>query len=264
MKPDYKNWVPKSMVYGLSGGTLAAFVAFLLLGATGAVLQGTPRLLCGILLGIGTLVLLFFAVWMGALHRTFDYNGKRKLAKTIIDGTAKNVTIPEGGIGLDVGCGSGALTIASAKRNPKATMVGCDIWSGAYKAVFTKKRCEDNAKAESVSNVRFEEGNAVHLPFADESFDAVTSNYVYHNIAGHDKQKLLLETLRVLKKGGTFAIHDLMSPARYGDMDAFVKNLKAEGYEEVHTIDTTDGTFMGKKEASWLGLAGSTLLVGKK
>ena len=264
MKPDYKNWVPKSMVYGLSGGTIAVFILFLLFGASGTILHGTPRLVCGILFGIGTLVLLFFAVWMGALHITFDYNGKRKLAKTIIEGTAKYVQIPDGGTGLDVGCGSGALTIACAKRNPKATMVGCDIWSGAYKAVFTKKRCEDNAQAEGVSNVRFEEGNAIHLPFADESFDAVTSNYVYHNIAGHDKQKLLLETLRVLKKGGSFAIHDLMSPARYGDMDAFVKRLKAEGYEEVRLMDTTDGTFMGSKEASWLGLSGSTLLTGKK
>ena len=264
MKPDYKNWVPKSMVYGFAVGTVIAFAAFLLLGVTGAILQGIPRLICGIVFGIGTLVLLFFAVWMGSLHRTFDYNGKRKLAGTIIDGTAKYVTIPEGGTGLDVGCGSGALAIACAKRNPKAAMVGCDIWSGAYKTVFTKKRCEDNAKAEGVSNTRFEEGNAIHLPFEDESFDAVTSNYVYHNIAGHDKQELLLETLRVLKKGGIFAIHDLMSPARYGDMDVFVKKLKAEGYEDVRLIDTTDGTFMSHKEAAWLGLAGSTLLVGKK
>ena len=238
MKPDYKNWVPKGMVYGLAGGTIAAFAAFLLLGATGTIFHGTPRLVCGIIFGIGTLVLLFFTVWMGALHRTFDYNGKRKLAKTIIDGTAAYVTLPEGGVGLDVGCGSGALTIACAKRNPKATMVGCDIWSGAYKAVFSKKRCEDNAKAEGVHNVR--------------------------NISGHDKQKLLLETLRVLKKGGTFAIHDLMSPARYGDLDAFVQNLRAQGYEDVRLLDTTDGTFLGKKEASLLGLAGSTLLVGKK
>ncbi|MBQ6197070.1 MAG: class I SAM-dependent methyltransferase [Lachnospiraceae bacterium] len=264
MIPDYKNWVPKSMVYGLAGGTIIAFAAFLLLGATDTILHGTPRLICGIVFGIGALVLLFFTVWMTALHRTFDYNGKRKLAKTIIEGTAEYVTIPDGGTGLDVGCGSGALTIACAKRNPKATMVGCDIWSGAYKSVFTKKRCEDNAKAEGVSNVRFEEGNAIRLPFEDESFDAVTSNYVYHNISGHDKQKLLLETLRVLKKGGTFAIHDLMSPARYGDMDGFVKKLKAEAYEEVCLIDTTDGSFMGKKEAALLGLGGSALLTGKK
>ncbi len=264
MRPDYRNWVPKSMVYGLAGAALAAFVLFLLFGATGAVLHGTLRLVCGIVFGAGTLLLAFLAAWMGALHRAFDYNGKRKLAKTIIDGTARYVDLPEGGAGLDVGCGSGALTIACAKRNPQASMTGCDIWSGASRGSFTKKRCEDNAAAEGVANVRFEEGNAVRLPFEDGSFDAVTSNYVYHNISGCDRQQLLLETLRVLRKGGTFAIHDLMGPKRYGDMEAFVRRLREEGYEEVRLIDTTDGTFMGRKEASRLGLAGSALLVGRK
>ena len=47
-------------------------------------------------------------------------------------------------------------------------------------------------------------------------------------------------------------------------MEAFVKRLKAEGYEDVRLIDTADGTFMGIREAAWLGLAGSTLLIGKK
>ena len=47
-------------------------------------------------------------------------------------------------------------------------------------------------------------------------------------------------------------------------MDAFVRKLRSEVYEEVRLIDTADGTFMGKKEASWLGLAGSALLIGKK
>ncbi len=264
MKADYKNWVPKGMVNGLIAGTVIALVLFVLFGATDWILHGTARIICAVVLGIGTLVLLCFAVWMGALYRTFDYNGKRKLSKTIIDGTAAHVSIPDGGVGLDVGCGSGALTIACAKRNPGAQMVGCDIWSGAYKSSFTKQRCEDNAKAEGVGNARFEEGNAVALPFPDGSFDAVCSNYVYHNIAGQDKQALLLETLRVLKPGGTFAIHDLMSAARYGDMDAFVRSLRAKGYADVRLIDTTDGTFMGRKEAAWLGLGGSTLLVGRK
>ena len=264
MRPDYKNWVPKSMVIGLAAASCAAIILFILFGTLDLILHGTARLICAVVFGIAVLVLLWFAVWMYILHKTFDYNGKRKLSKTIVEGTADYVHIPDGGIGLDVGCGSGALTIACAKRNPNAVMVGCDIWSGAYKAVFTKELCEKNAAAEGVSNVRFEEGNAVKLPFPDGSFDAVTSNYVYHNITGKDKQKLLLETLRVLKKGGTFAIHDLMSKARYGDMDAFVRRLKEEGYEEVQLIDTTDGRFMSKKEAVWLGLGGSTLLVGRK
>ena len=263
-KPDYKNWVPKSMVIGLGAATAASASLSVLFGSTESILKGRPRQIAAAAFGAATPVLLFYTGWMGALHRTFDYNGKRKLAKTIIDGTADFVTLPDGGTGLDVGCGSGALTIACARRNPKAIMVGCDIWSGAYKTVFTKKRCVDNARAEGVANIRFEEGNAIRLPYADGSFDCVTSNYVYHNIAGHDKQELLLETLRVLKKGGTFAVHDLMSKAKYGDMDEFVRRLKNEGYESVRLIDTTDGSFMERKEARWLGLGGSTLLVGRK
>ena len=124
--------------------------------------------------------------------------------------------------------------------------------------------CEKNAAAEGVKNALFRRGNAVKLDFPDESFDAVTSNYVYHNITGEDKQALLLETLRVLKKGGTFAIHDLMSERRYGDMQAFVQKLREMGYERVELIDTTTGKFMTPKEAKRLMLHGSTLLVGRK
>ena len=86
-----------------------------------------------------------------------------------------------------------------------------------------------------------------------------------HNLrTPEDKQALLLETLRVLKKGGTFAIHDLMSSGRYGDMLAFAQKLRDMGYERVELIDTTDGSFMTPKEAKRLMLRGSTLLVGRK
>ena len=122
----------------------------------------------------------------------------------------------------------------------------------------------DKVDIEGVKNASFRRGNAVKLDFPDESFDAVTSNYVYHNIAGKDKQALLLETLRVLKKGGTYAIHDLMSPGRYGDMQAFVQKLRDMGYERVELMDTADGSFMTSKEAGHLMLHGSTLLVGRK
>ena len=264
MKPNYQNWVPKKMVTGFFVGAGAAMLLFVLFGLTSLILHGTARVVCAIVLGLLTLVLLAAAVWMLLLHRTFDYNGKRQLSRTIVEGVAKYVDLPEGGIGLDVGCGSGALTIACAKRNPKAQMIGCDIWSGAYKSVFTKELCEKNAKAEGTPNARFERGDATKLPFADGVFDAVTSNYVYHNIPLADRQSLLLETLRTLKKGGCFAIHDIMSERRYGDMEAFAEKLRGMGYEEIRLIDTADGTFLGKIEAAWLDLAGSTLLVGRK
>ncbi len=86
-------------------------------------------------------------------------------------------------MGLDIGCGSGALTIACAKRNPQGKMVGIDRWGKEY-ASFSLLLCEKNAAAEGVKNASFWRGNAVKLDFPDESFDAVTSNYVYHNITG--------------------------------------------------------------------------------
>jgi hypothetical protein len=73
-----------------------------------------------------------------------------------------------------------------------------------------------------------------------------------------------METLRVLKKGGTFALHDIFSKSKYGDMQAFVKKLQDMGFEKVELIDTTDGMFMTKKEAGWMALSGSALLVGRK
>ena len=102
------------------------------------------------------------------------------------------------------------------------------------------------------------------LDFPDESFDAVTSNYVYHNIPSRDRQAILMETLRVLKKGGTFAIHDLFSQRMYGDMQSFVKKLKDLGYEKVELISTDSGKFMSAWEAKWMGLGGSAILTGKK
>ena len=201
-------------------------------------------------------------VWSIFLYRAFSYDGRRQMSRQIIEGIAETVKLPDGGFGLDVGCGSGALAIACAKRNPRASFLGIDRWGKEY-ASFSQPLCERNAKAEGVKNVSFERGDATGLDFPDGYFDAVTSNYVYHNIPG-DRQEYLLETLRTLKKGGTFALHDIFSKAKYGDMQAFVRKLKDMGYADVRLIDTTDGKFMSKREATWMGLAGSALLVGTK
>ena len=47
-------------------------------------------------------------------------------------------------------------------------------------------------------------------------------------------------------------------------MNAFVKKLKEMGYEKVSLIDTTDGKWIRKSEAGWMGLSGSALLAGIK
>ena len=241
--------------------TAVFLILFIVFGLTGIV-SGTLKTVLFIVFLVGTIIFLALSVWMIFLYRTFSYDGKRQMSRQIIEGIAEHVKLPAGGKGLDVGCGSGALAIACAKRNPEASFIGIDRWGKEY-ASYNKPLCESNAKAEGVCNVSFEKGDATHLDFPDESFDAVVSNYVYHNIPG-DRQAYLLETLRVLKKGGTFTIHDMFSKSRYGDMQAFVRKLKSMGYEDARLIDTTDGTFMTKGEAGCMDLSGSALLIGRK
>ena len=261
MKPDYKNWMPKGMVLSGLAATAVFLILFIVFGLTGLV-SGKLKTVLFIVILAGTIIGLGVSVWMILLYRAFSYHGKRQMSRQIIEGIAGYVKLPDGGKGLDVGCGSGALAIACAKRNPAAAFIGIDRWGKEY-ASFNKPLCESNAIAEGVSNVGFERGDATQLDFPDESFDAVVSNFVYHNIPG-DRQAYLLETLRVLKKGGMFAIHDIFSKSRYGDMQAFVKKLKDMGYADVRLIDTTDGMFMTRKEAGWMELSGSALLIGRK
>ena len=259
MKPDYKNWMPKGMVH-------AFLFAFLGCGVAAAAFQllpaGTLRTVLTIAFGVIAVVFCGLTLWAVQMYRAFDYNGRRQMSRQIIEGTAACVKLPEGGKCLDVGCGSGALGIAVGKRNPGAEIIGIDRWGKEY-ASFSKELCERNARAEGVTRITFRQGDATRLDFPDETFDVVVSNYVYHNIPG-DRQKYLLETLRTLKKGGTFAIHDIFSRAKYGDMQAFVRKLRDMGYEKVELTDTTDGRFMRKTEAAWMGLSGSALLTGRK
>ncbi len=263
MKPNYKNWVPKSLIAGMAAATALSLTALIVLCCGGLAVSRAVRIILSAVFAVAAVGCGKTLQWSITAYRAFSYDGKRQLSRKITQGTAEYITLPDGGIGLDIGCGSGALTIATAKRNPQGRMVGVDRWGKDY-AEFSLPLCRSNAKAEGVSNTEFQKADATKLPFADESFDAVTSNYVYHNISGADKQQLLLETLRTLKKGGTFAIHDLMSQHRYGDMEAFCRKLREMGYAEVRMIDTTDGMFMTKKESKRLMLQGSTLLVGRK
>ena len=233
MKANYKNWMPKGMIKGALISTVVLCALTCIVGI------GT---IIGKILLVLTVLSAFMTIWMFLMYRAFSYNGKRQMSKQIIEGVSSYVKIPDGGVGLDVGCGSAALAIACAKKN----------------------LCESNADAEGVSNTTFQQGDAVKLDFDDETFDAVTSNYVYHNVPSKNRQAILLETLRTLKKGGTFAIHDIMSKGKYGDMESFANKLKDMGYEQVRLVDTTNGMFMSKWEASWMGLSGSTLLIGKK
>lgn len=257
---DYKNWLPEWLCpMGVAGcGVCAAALASALKKQRK---QGVGKR-CSIVAGVAMLVMTALTTWAALLTHAFSYRNEKGVAQRILNGVSAQVKLPDGGCGLDVGCGSGALTIACAKRNPQARMVGVDLWGKNY--AYSREVCENNARLEGVDNVAFRAGDARQLDFPDESFDAVTSNFVYHNIPAADHQTLLLETLRVLKKGGVFVIHDIMPRSKYGDMEAFAAQLRALGYEEVQLIETTNGLFTSRGKAMLMRMNGAKLLIGKK
>ena len=196
------------------------------------------------------------------MYKALNYDNEESLSWKIIKFVSTFVNVEPNQKILDIGCGSGALSILCAKRNIEATVLGVDRWGIEYND-FSKKICENNAWEENVQNISFVRGDAKNLNFEKESFDCITSNYVIHNIPG-DRQELLLNIFALLKKGGTFAIHDLFSKERYGDLAVLINKLKKLGYEKVELIDTTQGNPMTRKEAKKNMLIGSRLLYGKK
>ena len=145
MKPDYKNWVPRGLLFLLGGMAIVCLAVCAVFGMAGVATEGGLRIALGVLFGAAFLL---FAVLTGIfanMYCAFSYDGKRKISKRVIEGIAKYVTLLDGGRGLDVGCGSGA-------RNPRAQMVGIDRWGKEY-ASFNLPLCERNAEAEGVQNV---------------------------------------------------------------------------------------------------------------
>ncbi len=99
---------------------------------------------------------------------------------------------------LDIATGTGntALTFAPFV----AHVTGVDL------AVKMLESARARALEESVSNATFLEGSAEKLPFADASFDLVTSRHAPHHF--RDAQQFLREVARVLKPNGRFVMAD--------------------------------------------------------
>ena len=96
---------------------------------------------------------------------------------------------------LDVATGSGNAALAAARR-------GCDVVGVDYVPELLD-RARRRAEAEGLS-VEFQEGDAEALPFADESFDVVSS--VFGSMFAPDQEKTALELARVARSGGRIGI----------------------------------------------------------
>ncbi len=143
------------------------------------------------------------------------------------------------GKALDIGTGAGALAIELAKKFPKSTIWGIDYWGKLWN--YSKVKCEENAKIEGVANqVVFQKATASNLPFKDGEFDAIVSNFVYHEVRDiKDKKKLISESFRVLKKGGAFSLQDtLKNEKKFGNIEELIKNIKERGIQQIKFIET--------------------------
>lgn len=119
---------------------------------------------------------------------------------------------------LDVACGAGYLAAASAARGALAT--GVDF-SMAQVALARQQ----------YSSLRFEQGDALSLPFADQSFDAVVCGFGMCHVA--DPQVALAEAFRVLKPGGRFAFSVWAGPQRALAFGALYGAIQAHGVADV-------------------------------
>jgi demethylmenaquinone methyltransferase / 2-methoxy-6-polyprenyl-1,4-benzoquinol methylase len=119
---------------------------------------------------------------------------------------------------LDLCCGTGDLAFALAHAG-KARIIGVDfahtmLVRAKEKSASLASGGDDQARAP----IPFFEADALRLPFANASFDLVTTAFGFRNLANYEAG--LREIQRVLKPGGTVAILEFTEPpdGLFGDL----------------------------------------------
>jgi demethylmenaquinone methyltransferase/2-methoxy-6-polyprenyl-1,4-benzoquinol methylase len=113
-------------------------------------------------------------------------------------------------IALDLCCGTGDLAFSLA-RSGKASIVGADFAHTMLVRAKEKNASQTAATpGQTAPPVPFLEADAMRLPFADASFDLVTTAFGFRNLSNYEAG--LREIQRVLKPGGTIAILEFTEP----------------------------------------------------
>jgi demethylmenaquinone methyltransferase/2-methoxy-6-polyprenyl-1,4-benzoquinol methylase len=110
---------------------------------------------------------------------------------------------------LDLCCGTGDLAITLALRY-KTRMIGADFAHPMLLRAQEKSASLHSKTLAQLRPIKFIEADALKLPFADGSFDAVTTAFGFRNLANYEAG--LMEMRRVLKPGGTLAILEFTEP----------------------------------------------------
>ena len=108
---------------------------------------------------------------------------------------------------LDVGCGTGTLTVLIARLHPHLQVVGLDPDRSALIRATLKA---DHAAV----SIQFDCGFAAALPYPDASFDRVFSSFMLHHLGAEERATALREAKRVLRPGGSLHLLDFAPPPR--------------------------------------------------
>jgi ubiquinone/menaquinone biosynthesis C-methylase UbiE len=150
------------------------------------------------------------------------------------DGAMRDAVIRAAGIStgstvLDVGCGTGDLTIRAKRRAGREGQVyGIDP---AEEMIANARR----KAAAAGTEVNFQIGVIEALAFEAETFDAVLSSLMFHHLPSSLKVRGLAEIYRVLKPGGVLLVADMRRPT--GVSGAVFKHLMMHGSLETGTED---------------------------
>jgi ubiquinone/menaquinone biosynthesis C-methylase UbiE len=160
----------------------------------------------------------------GATARWYDKNTKEHRLMEM-KGYAKEVRrhIRDGSSVLEVAPGPGYLAIELAKLG-KYKIIGLDI---SKDFVEIARR---NAESAYV-NVKFQHGNVVDMPFADNTFDFIVCIAAFKNF----KEPLLAlnQMHRVLKPSGTTLIIDMNRNASNRQIEEYIEELEANVRERL-------------------------------
>lgn len=124
---------------------------------------------------------------------------------------------------LDVACGTGRTLHQLWRAHPAMRLWGVDL-SPAY--VRTARR-----RLADVGEVTLAVENAERLPFADATFDAITSVYLFHELPRNARRNVVRELHRVVRPGGLVVIEDSAQLAESAEIEHVLRDFPRDFHE---------------------------------